>query len=336
MQNQWYRKTEAEVCTFFDVNPEKGLSKNDVLHRLARFGNNKDVRLAEPLLRVLKTTVIRDGKKNTISLNQLVPGDVVLLHEGCRVPADIRLLRVEKLHVNQSRLTGEVLPVAKNTFPLANKAPISKQKNMAFSGSYVESGTGIGIVVGRGDKTEIASNKIPRYKLGIKGNVIARRLKRFGVIVLRKKSLGIYRKIDTVVITADLSESEIIEIIRKVQLSRNIDCKFAVSKTCAEKLSKEFAASTYDARTKSGDIMQAQFIVNLETNNSLELALGLQKKGRICLWVSDGKERTRAFNAVPISLVVGERGRDDVILAADIFAPRDSSTILTRILYNKK
>ena len=337
MQKQWYRQTEDELCAFFDVNPKKGLSKKDVLNRLQRFGTNRDARLQDSLLRSLHVTVVRESKKQVISLDQVALGDIVLLKEGDRVPADIRLLHVEKLMINQAQLTGEVLPVAKNTFLLADEGVAIKQKCMAFAGSYIESGSGWGIAVERGESTVLArSPKKREVKLGIKGSVIARRLRRFGVIILNKRSLALFRKITTVVIVGETKDTEIIEHIRKVQLTRNIDCKFAVSEAIASRLSKEFNATVYDVQAKVGDLLSAQFITNLDTSNSLEVAIALKKRGRQTLWVSDGRERLRAFTAATISMVVGDAGRDDAILAADIYAPKTDTTILTRILYAKK
>jgi len=337
VQNQWYKKTEAEICAFFDVHPARGLTKKDVLARLVRFGSNRDARLPEALCRTLRVTVMREAKKQLIAFEQLVPGDVVVLQEGCRVPADIRLLQVNKLFVNQSSLTGEALSVPKNTFTISGEAVPSKQKCMAFAGSYVEGGSGVGIVVERGAQTVLArASKKRTGSAGIKGSVIARRLKRYGVIVLQKRALGVYRKIDTAIIAAECDDAAIIELVRKVQLMRNIDCKFAVATSVATRLSKEFGAEVFDAHAKTGNIEQAQFITNLDTNNSLELALLLRKKDRTSLWVSDGTIRLRAFSAAPVTLVIGDAGRDDVILAADVYAPKASTAILARILYNKK
>lgn len=336
MNKQWYQQTESEICTFFDVDPLKGLSQKDALNRLDRFRPNIDPQLSQAQQRILKVTVIRQGRRERIQFSQLVPGDIVVLQPGSRVPCDLRLIKVESLSINQNLLTGESLPSLKNTFSISNAVDPVAQKCMAFAGSFVISGSGFGIVVERGSKTVLA--QIPKkraVKVGLRGSVIARRLKRFGVIVQHKRALATFRKINTVVIDADIKESEIIEIIRKVQLTRNIECKFAVSSVLAERLKQELQAEVYDASTNWGDLFGCQLITNLNSDNALWLATQLSTTRHI-LWVSNGSRPTQAYRAVGISLVYGDKGRDDILLTADIVAPRSKADIITRILYNKK
>ncbi|MAZ56290.1 hypothetical protein CL653_00670 [bacterium] len=100
-------------------------------------------------------TVFRDGGRHEISAEDLVPGDIVELQSGVQVPADLRLLQVKDLSVNESPLTGEWLPVKKNTDPLVVGIHMSERINMAFKGTFVAEGYGIGVVVAIGDETEI-------------------------------------------------------------------------------------------------------------------------------------------------------------------------------------
>ncbi|MDP3070845.1 MAG: cation-transporting P-type ATPase [Opitutaceae bacterium] len=101
-----------------------------------------------------ETTVRRDGRKQRIHSEQLVPGDVVLLQSGDRVPADLRLYHVRNLHVDESALTGESLPVAKHADPLALDTILAERKNLAYAGTLVTSGLAEGVVWGIGDLTE--------------------------------------------------------------------------------------------------------------------------------------------------------------------------------------
>lgn len=100
-------------------------------------------------------TVVRAGTKTNIAASQLVPGDIVLLQSGDKVPADLRLLRSRELQIDESALTGESLPVQKHTDQLEQKTVLADRVNMAFSSSLVTYGTGSGIVVATGDDTEI-------------------------------------------------------------------------------------------------------------------------------------------------------------------------------------
>ncbi len=102
-----------------------------------------------------KTLVIREGRKKTIESRMLVPGDIVVLEEGSRVPADLRLLDVSELKIDESALTGESVPVGKHLEILKQKTPVSDRKNMAFMGTVVTSGRGLGVVVSTGMRTEM-------------------------------------------------------------------------------------------------------------------------------------------------------------------------------------
>ena len=101
-----------------------------------------------------ETTVRRDGRKLRIHSEQLVPGDVVLLQSGDRVPADLRLFHVRNLHADESALTGESLPVAKHADALALDTILAERKNIAYTGTLITSGQAEGIVWAIGDQTE--------------------------------------------------------------------------------------------------------------------------------------------------------------------------------------
>lgn len=100
--------------------------------------------------------VIRDGHRQTVLASRLVPGDVVLLETGNYIPADIRLLETVNLRIDESALTGESVPVQKDSSDqLQPDAPIGDQTNMAFMGTVVNYGRGKGLVVSTGMQTQI-------------------------------------------------------------------------------------------------------------------------------------------------------------------------------------
>ena len=102
-----------------------------------------------------KCQVIRENNQMEIEGHGLVPGDIVLLEAGNRVPADLRLLHCWNLEVNEAALTGESVPVAKNDQVIDIACPLAELKNMLFMGTDVTRGKGIAVVVGTGMKTEI-------------------------------------------------------------------------------------------------------------------------------------------------------------------------------------
>ena len=104
---------------------------------------------------VTEAKVRRGGEKLRIASVQLVPGHVVLLRSGDRVPADLRLLQQRSLQVEEAGLTGESVPVAKQTDPLPAEAILVDRTNLALAGTIVSSGQGEGVVFATGDTTEM-------------------------------------------------------------------------------------------------------------------------------------------------------------------------------------
>lgn len=102
-----------------------------------------------------QATVLRDDKRISLSAEQLVPGDVIVLQSGDRVPADLRLFTVKNLRIDEAALTGESVPVEKSVAPVKKNAVIGDQTCMAFSGTLVTYGQGSGVVVSTGDNTEL-------------------------------------------------------------------------------------------------------------------------------------------------------------------------------------
>ena len=99
--------------------------------------------------------VMRDGRQITIEAEDLVPGDIVILQSGDKVPADLRLFRVKGLQIQESALTGESMAVEKTTDPVAKESVIGDRRCMAYSGTIVTHGQGSGMVIGTGAQTQI-------------------------------------------------------------------------------------------------------------------------------------------------------------------------------------
>src|SRR6056297_392899 len=102
-----------------------------------------------------RAAVLRDGTRVTVDAGDLVPGDIVLVQAGDLVPADLRLIRATGLKAAEAILTGESVPVDKNTAPVAADAALGDRASMLFSGTLVAAGTGRGVVSGTGGKTQI-------------------------------------------------------------------------------------------------------------------------------------------------------------------------------------
>jgi magnesium-transporting ATPase (P-type) len=102
-----------------------------------------------------RATVIRDGRRTVIAAEDIVPGDIVVLEAGDRVPADVRLLRQRNLRIAEAALTGESVAVEKHAEPVLPGAALGDRASMAYSGTLVTGGQGTGVVVSTGAATEL-------------------------------------------------------------------------------------------------------------------------------------------------------------------------------------
>ncbi len=103
----------------------------------------------------LKANILRDRERTEVDSSQLVPGDIVIVSSGDKIPADMRLVQCENLRIEEAVLTGESIPVKKVSEKIKGKTALGDQINMAFSGTAVTAGTGVGVVTATGKDTEI-------------------------------------------------------------------------------------------------------------------------------------------------------------------------------------
>ena len=118
---------------------------------------SKALRALDALAKAMRASarVVRGGSTREINADNLVPGDIVLLRSGEKVPADIRLIHEHELRVDESALTGESVPVEKKLGVLKDNAVLADRKNMVFASTLVTYGQCRGIVIGTGNQTEI-------------------------------------------------------------------------------------------------------------------------------------------------------------------------------------
>jgi magnesium-transporting ATPase (P-type) len=114
-----------------------------------------------------------------IDAAELVPGDIVLLASGDRVPADLRLLRVRNLRIDEAALTGESVPADKSADPVGEGAPLGDRAGMAYSGTVVTYGQATGVVIDTGPRTEIGRIGAMVSTLGTLATPLTRRLDQF-------------------------------------------------------------------------------------------------------------------------------------------------------------
>ena len=102
-----------------------------------------------------EATVVRDGERQRIATSEIVPGDIVLVEAGDKIPADSRIIEIANLQADEAPLTGESVPVSKEVNPIAGDVGIGDRRNMLYSGTVATYGRGRAVVVATGMGTEV-------------------------------------------------------------------------------------------------------------------------------------------------------------------------------------
>lgn len=149
---------------------------------LGFFQEGKAAEALESISRMLsaEARAVRDGEPRIIAADTLVPGDIVLLESGDKVPADLRLIDVKNLRTEEAALTGESVPADKSVDAVAESATVGDRESMVFSGTMVVSGRATGVVVGTGSHTELG--RINEMLAGVNAleTPLLLQIKRFG------------------------------------------------------------------------------------------------------------------------------------------------------------
>jgi len=147
----------------------------------------KTSRALEALQKIIvaKAKVLRNGEEKLINTSSLVPGDIILLSAGDKVPADARLFKIHDLKINEAILTGESEPCDKISKPLEDDTVLAERNNMAFMGTLVSQGNAHGIVIATGQKTAIG--QIAQLVAGVKEDKtpLQKKLDRFAMFLTK-------------------------------------------------------------------------------------------------------------------------------------------------------
>jgi len=177
----------------------------------------------------LTTTVIRDGTQIEIETRELVPGDIIVINQGNKIPADSRLIESINLSINEAPLTGESVSIEKNISAIEKQdLTLQKQINMAFMGTYVTTGRGKAIVAATGIRTEIGKISQTLNEMGsIEDIPLTRKMNNFAkwlvIIVFINLSILVIYKL-SVLALLDIFTSENIkgELIAAIIRSMNV------------------------------------------------------------------------------------------------------------------
>lgn len=124
-----------------------------IIYYIQRFSTERILRALQKHV-AEDVQVIRSNQTISVDATELVPGDIIILTEGQKVPADARLMHTENVRVDESMLTGESVPVSKQTMPLQNIKQVYEQNNMVFQGSFIIAGQALAAIVTTGNNTE--------------------------------------------------------------------------------------------------------------------------------------------------------------------------------------
>lgn len=124
---------------------------------LSFYEERRAQRELEALDRLLafKTTVLRDSVRRSVDAAEVVPGDILVLAHGQKIPADARLLEANSLRTDESALTGESVGVDKSLQPTPPETPLAERTNMLYGSTYITHGSGLAVVVTTGAQTEV-------------------------------------------------------------------------------------------------------------------------------------------------------------------------------------
>ena len=178
----------ALVTTFLQEWVDSGVIIGVVLVNalIGYIQESKAVKAIDALARTMggMATVIRAGQPQRISGERLVPGDLVVLQPGDKVPGDLRLVTTRSLHIDESALTGESIPVTKQVNALPQESVLADRINMAYSSTLVTAGRGLGVVVAIGDATEIGQIKGLIDVADVLETPLSRKISKFSGVLL--------------------------------------------------------------------------------------------------------------------------------------------------------
>ncbi|MEZ4223688.1 MAG: cation-translocating P-type ATPase [Polyangiaceae bacterium] len=181
---EWERAGQAFLQRFGDA---IAIAFIVVINAVIGFAQERKAEHALRALRALgapESRVLREGRVQRVPTSALVKGDIVILDEGDRVGADLRLFDAEDLLCDEAALTGESAPVSKEIGPLPEATPLAERCNMAYSGSHVVRGRGRGVVTAAGMGSELGKIAALLQKVEAPDTPLQRSLRRFGAYVV--------------------------------------------------------------------------------------------------------------------------------------------------------
>jgi Ca2+-transporting ATPase len=260
----------------------------------------------------LNARVIRNGKVMEIPIEEIVPGDLLFLEAGDVVPADGRIVKATQLQVNESALTGESVPVEKNTQPIREETPLAERNNMLYKGTFISNGNARAVCTATGMETELGNIAAMVQSASTSATPLEKKLEGFSrrlmgitvFIVLIIFLAGLLNKADmlkmlsTSIALAVAAIPEGLPIVATLALARGM-LRMARQQVIVKRLSavETLGATTIICTDKTGTL----------TENSLEVAALVMPPDNM-LEKDTGKDQTLVEN-IPEDIRSGDNYR---------------------------
>ena len=321
MDKQWYRMTTSEVLEALSVDITKGVTigKHTMYNKPFFIPKN-----AWPLY-VYK--VLRNGAYTHIRADKLIVGDIIRFNIGDIVPATVRLLESRSLAVQDDNIIGGSGLSYKHTFASKSLLPISDQKNMLFAGSRIQGGSAKGIVVGLAQQSKEIYVAKPMDCI------------KKPYILVKNSNVKSQLKHVTHVYFDDLQQpDEIVQLVQKLYLQKNIQVSFFVHDTVARNLTNSLPKTAFMHFSQSTSLLPAgiRVWVGLHVANKAKIIKKTTPRGATSMYVYRGNPYQAISKITDISATVTEHARQIAIYEADVLIPNISVATFSSILYNKK
>lgn len=323
---QWQSISTPDLLKFFITDDKSGLTSAEAALRVAKLGSNNISYFPDIVWSLLSSFVIRDGKRTQTKNNLIALGDIVLLEKNKVVPADIRLIAVDNLSVNQSVLDGSEVAVYKNSNTThAKYNNILSLKNMAFAGSSVTYGHAVGVVVATGGNTYLNSMEKHYQKLGRKFKKIQKNLKNNEIIINDTSDYISPKLIDTVIVNFPAPIDSVKEIIRIISHQMGKNLIFCTDESTAKRLiaitpGMAHIDKKYFEQKSNKSIMEADYpLMSFISVNSADILrfskiLNIKNRQAICL---DAGLTTVLASSELITVVSAESAIDEALLRSN-------------------
>jgi hypothetical protein len=315
-----------DILDFFVVNYKSGLTEEEVQKRALKFGYNPAEIFSPNIRSFFSYEVIRSSRIKKVQSDKIILGDVIYLNPGDIAPANIRLIMVEKLTVNEEKITGNFAPTAKNTLTCKKIAKKAEQHNILFAGSNIINGRAMGIVVDYTVEKPAISPSFKTPKLLRLNNFIAN----------SNQTAETLKKIDFVIFDGLKQEYEVIKSVQDIFIQKNIPCLFFLDSTTLKKSHKALPLASIIKPNQAVAGKEAAMVNSPSTTDKIKIVSRLVDQKFYPMYVYRGEVYEPAASISKMNIVIAKGSSQTALIHADAITTKTNANNLSSILYNKK